>query len=92
MSSHTKHALKILGAIFAALVCAAAGGFILRTFLTFAGLMTGSGLILLSLAIAFPTPFQKGVVVLKNGLLLILPVVTDALPGGSRKTDPPAEP
>jgi hypothetical protein len=52
----------------------------------------GVGLELLAVAIALPTPFHAGVVALKENLVLIVPVIVGALPGGSRKTDPPGRP
>jgi hypothetical protein len=92
VSGRTKRALAILGAVFLAVALAGTGAYVLRQYQTFAGLMTGAGLILLALAVAFPTPFHEGVVVLKTNLVLIVPVIADALKGGSRKSDPPADP
>lgn len=82
---------KIIAAVLAALICAVLGGYILWQFHTTGGLIGGVLLILLSVAIALPTPFHQGVVALKENLVLIVPVVSGALKGGDRKTDPPAD-
>lgn len=87
-----KRLVVILGAILSALACAILGAYVLRHFQTPTGLVTGVGLELLAVAIALPTPFHAGVVALKDNLVLIVPVIVGALPGGSRKTDPPADP
>jgi hypothetical protein len=53
-----------------------------------------SWFLLLSLAVAFPTPLRKGVVVLKASVLLLAPAIVavfDAKKGGDRKTDPPKD-
>jgi hypothetical protein len=87
-----KHILAILGAALSALACALLGAYVLRHFETATGLAVGVGLELLAVAIALPTPFHAGVVALKENLVLIVPVIVGALPGGARKTDPPATP
>jgi hypothetical protein len=87
-----KRVLAILGAVLSALACALLGAYVLRHFQTPSGLAVGVGLELLAVAIALPTPFHAGVVALKDNLVLLVPVIVDALPGGSRKTDPPANP
>lgn len=87
-----KRILTILGLILSALACALLGAYVLRHFDTTPGLMFGVALELLAVAIALPTPFHAGVVALKDNLVLILPVIVGALPGGSRRTDPPADP
>ncbi len=86
-----KHALTFLGAIIAALICAATGGYILWQFHTTAGLVGGAGLVLLGVGIALPVQLQEGVVVLKSNATLIIPVVVGAIKGGERKTDPPPD-
>jgi hypothetical protein len=87
-----KRTLAIIGAALSALACALLGAYVLRHFQTAPGLVVGVGLELLAVAIALPTPFHAGVVALKDNLVLIVPVIMDALPGGARKTDPPAPP
>lgn len=82
---------KVIGAILASLVCAATGAYILWQFHTFGGLVGGGLLVLLSVAIALPTPFHQGVSALKDNLVLIVPIVTGALSGGRRVTDPPKD-
>jgi hypothetical protein len=84
-----KRVLAILGAALSALACALLGAYVLRHFQTATGLGVGVGLELLAVAIALPTPFHAGVVALKENLVLIVPVIVGALPGGSRRTDPP---
>jgi hypothetical protein len=84
--------LTILGAVVAALVCAATGGYVLWQFHTTAGLVGGGFLVLLAVAIALPVPFHAGVAALRENAVLIVPVVVDAMKGGARKTDPPADP
>jgi hypothetical protein len=86
-----KRLLTILAAIVAALVCAGTGAYILRQFHTTAGLLGGGFLVLLAVAIALPVPFHAGVSALKDNMVLIVPVVVDAMKGGARKTDPPAD-
>lgn len=87
-----KRVLAIVGAVISALACALLGAYVLRHFQTPSGLAVGVGLELLAVAIALPTPFHAGVVALKDNLVLLVPVIVDALPGGNRKTDPPATP
>lgn len=87
-----KRLLAILGAIVSALVCAGMGVYILREFHTTAGLLGGAFLVLLAVAIALPVPLHAGVAALKDNMVVIVPVVVDAMKGGNRKTDPPAEP
>ena len=84
--------MKILGAVLASLVCALTGAYVLWQFHTNWGLIGGVGLELLALAIALPTPFTAGMATLRGGLVVIVPVVLDALKGGARKSDPPADP
>lgn len=83
---------KVIGGIVAALFCALLGAYVLRHFQTAFGLGVGVTLELLAVAIALPTPFQAGATSLRKGLVLLIPVIVDALPGGARKTDPPADP
>lgn len=87
-----KRLLAVIGATLSALACALLGAYVLRHFQTATGLGVGVGLELLAVAIALPTPFHAGVVALKDNLVLIVPVIVGALPGGARKTDPPAPP
>lgn len=85
---------KILGATVAAFICTLTGAYILWQFHTTPGLIGGVALVLFGVAIALPTPFTTGAVTLKGGLVLVVPVImnaVDALKGGSRKTDPPAD-
>lgn len=84
-----KHPLAVLAAIVAAFACALVGAYVLREYHTTAGLFTGVALELLAVGIALPTPFKKGVDVLRGALVVIVPVVADAMKGGQRKTDPP---
>lgn len=86
-----KRLLAIVGAIVTALICAGTGAYILREFHTTAGLLGGGFLVLLAVAIALPVPFHAGVAALKDNMVLIVPVVVDAMKGGARKTDPPAD-
>jgi hypothetical protein len=83
--------LAIGGAIVTALICAGTGAYILREFHTTAGLLGGGFLVLLAVAIALPVPLHAGVAALKENMVVIVPVVVDAMKGGARKTDPPAD-
>jgi len=87
-----KHALAVLSAIVAALVCALTGAYTLWQFHSTAGLCVGVGLILLSVAIALPIPLRSGVMAIKTNAVVIVPMIVDAMQGGDRKTDPPADP
>lgn len=78
----------ILGAVLAALVCAATGAYVLWQFHTTAGLVGGLLGVLLGVAIALPVPFHAGVAALKEDAVLIVPVIVDAVKGGERHTDP----
>jgi hypothetical protein len=86
-----KQLLTILGAVLAALICAATGGYILWQFHSTAGLVGGGSLVLLGLAIALPVPFHAGVAALKENAVILVPVIVGAMKGGQRKTDPPAD-
>jgi hypothetical protein len=86
-----KHALAFVAAVIAALVCAITGAYILRHFPTTFGLVGGAGLILLGVGIALPIQLGQGAAALKTNVVLVVPVIVDALKGGSRKTDPPAD-
>jgi hypothetical protein len=92
MKDELKHALAFVGMLIAALVCALAGAYILWQFKTTYGLIGGAGFILLSLGIALPIQLGKGAAAVKTNVVLVVPVVYDALTGGGRKTDPPANP
>jgi hypothetical protein len=81
----------ILGAVLAALICVATGGYILWQFHTNTGLLGGMVLVLLAVAIALPVPFQAGVAALKENAVIIVPVIVGAIRGGDRKTDPPKD-
>ncbi len=84
--------LAILSAVLAAVACGLTGAYVLRQFHTTAGLIGGLVLVLLAIAIALPVPFHAGVAALRENAVLIVPVIVDALIGGSRRTDPPADP
>jgi hypothetical protein len=84
-------ALTILAAIVAALVCALTGAYVLWQFHTNWGLLAGVALVILALAIALPTQLRQGTAELKDNATVIVPVVVDAMKGGERHTDPPAE-
>jgi hypothetical protein len=86
-----KRALAFIAGIIAALVVAATGGYILWQFHSTPGLIGGAGLILLGVGIALPIQLREGAAVLKANVVLVVPVIVDALKGGSRKTDPPAD-
>jgi hypothetical protein len=86
-----KRALTFLAAVLAALIVAGTGGFILYTFHTTAGLIGGAGLVLLGVGIALPVQLQQGAAELKANVVLVVPVIVDALKGGQRKSDPPAD-
>lgn len=86
-----RRAFTILGAVLAALVCALTGAYVLWQFHTNWGLIGGILLELLAVAIALPVPLHAGAVSLKENVVLVLPVLVDALKGGSRRTDPPPD-
>jgi hypothetical protein len=86
-----KHLLAILGAVIASLVCAVTGAYVLWQFHSTGGLIGGVSLILLAVAIALPIPLHDGAARLKENVVLVVPTILDALKGGSRKTDPPAD-
>lgn len=86
-----RHALAVLGAIVAALVCAVTGAYVLWQFHSTTGLVVGVGLILLGVGIALPIPLHSGIVAIKENSVLIVPVIVDALKGGDRRTDPPKD-
>jgi hypothetical protein len=85
-----RHFITFIGSIIAAIICAGTGGYVLWQFHTTTGLATGVMLVLLGVCIALPIQLKEGVSVLKSNAIIIIPVVVDALKGGSRKTDPPA--
>jgi Kef-type K+ transport system membrane component KefB len=87
-----KRLFTIVGAVIAAVICAAAGAYILWQFHTTPGLVGGAALVLLGVAIALPVPLHEGAMKLKENVVLVVPVIVDALKGGSRKTDPPMDP
>jgi hypothetical protein len=83
--------MTVLRNVLAALLLAAFGIYVLRAFPTVWGLGIGSVSVLSALCIAFPTQIHDGALSLKGTLALIIPVIVDVLPGGSRKTDPPKD-
>lgn len=83
-----KHAMTFVGAVIAALVFAATGGYILWQFHSTFGLVGGGGFIALGVAIALPIQLKEGATALKENVVLVVPVVVDALKGGGRRTDP----
>lgn len=87
-----KHALAVIGAILAALVCALTGAYVLWQFHEITGLCVGVGLILLGVGIALPVPLRSGVMAIKENSVVIVPLILGAMKGGDRKTDPPADP
>ena len=84
--------MKLLRNILAALIFAGLGVYVLWYFKTVVGLGVGVGAILIALGIALPTQLHDGVLELKANLVLIVPVIQDALSGGRRKSDPPEDP
>lgn len=92
MTDRAKHVITFLGKVFAALGFAAAGVAILWFFHTSLGLVVGATSIAISLGIAFPTQFRQGAAVVREQLVLFIPIVLGAIPGGQRKDDPPADP
>ena len=84
--------MTIIRNILAALCLAGFGVYVLHAYPTgYAGLGVGGIAILGALGIAFPTQMDDGFGHVKGWLVLLIPVVKGALPGGSRKDDPPAE-
>jgi hypothetical protein len=77
--------------ILAAFFLAAFGVFALRTYAGPLGLSVGGLSVLGALCIAFPTQMNDVGPRVKNLLVLLIPVVKGALPGGDRKTDPKAD-
>jgi hypothetical protein len=86
-----KSLLATMGAILAALICAATGAYVLRHYSGTAGLAVGVALVLLGLAIALPTQLRKGSMTFKDSVVVVVEQAEDALKGGSRHTDPPAD-
>lgn len=89
MTDRTKQIGRFLSAVVTSIALALLGAYVLRTFRTGMGL--GAGLLceFLALAIAFPTQFHAGALALKENLVILVPVIVDAIAGGRRKTDPP---
>lgn len=84
--------MTFLRNLLAALALAAFGAYVLRGYHTTAGLVMGGLAILGALSIAFPTQIDGAGAHVKGVLVLILPTVVDAMRGGDRKSDPPADP
>ena len=82
--------MTLLRNILAALLLAVFGGYVLRSYPGMSGLIVGGLSILGALGIAFPTQMQSGALSLKSILVLLVPVVKGAMPGGNRADDPPA--
>ena len=89
----------IAAALLAALALAGLGGYVLFTHKDTAGLWVGVPCILLALAIVLPVQLKAGARNLKDAghdvhkaLVVIVPtIVADAVAGGDRRTDPPAD-
>ena len=73
------------------LIFAATGAYILWQFHTVYGLGAGLACIGLMLCIAFPTEIKPGVQTFRANAVLIIPTSVDAMKGGDRRTDPPAD-
>ena len=85
--------MTVLRNILAALALAALGVYILHAYPSgYVGLGAGGVCVLGALGIAFPTQMDSGFAHVKGWLVLIVPVVKNAWPGGRRADDPPAEP
>lgn len=83
-----KHALTFLGAIVAAFIVAGTGGYILWQFHSTPGLIGGAALVLLGVGIALPVQLSEGATTLKTNVVLVVPVIANALKGGRREDDP----
>jgi O-antigen ligase len=86
-----KRALTFVASILAALIIAGTGGYVLWQFHSTPGLIGGVGLVLLGVGIALPIQLREGAATLKANVVLVVPVIVDALKGGGRRTDPPAD-
>lgn len=90
---------SVLGALFAAAVLSALGVYVLRSYHELWGLGIGVTCILGALAIVVPVQLKAGAHNLKDSasdvhdaVVVIVPHVVDALPGGDRHTDPQVKP
>lgn len=90
-AANTETSVKHLAAFFAALIAAGLGAYILWQFHTNTGLICGGLCVLLGVGIALPVQLNSGAVALKGVLVLLIPVVKGAIPGGQRADDPPKE-
>jgi hypothetical protein len=84
--------MTVLRNILAALCLAAFGVYVLRSYPGTPGLIGGALSVLGALCIAFPTQMGDASKGLKNLLVIFIPIVKGALPGGQRADDPPAPP
>ena len=75
-----------------ALLLAAFGIYVLRVYAGLTGLIVGGLAVLGALGVAFPTQMDSVAPRLKGLLVLLIPVVKGAVPGGSRADDPPLPP
>jgi hypothetical protein len=87
-----KRVWTILCAVIASLATGLLGAYVLRHFETTAGLVVGVTLVVLAIGTALPIPLHNGAAWFKENVVLVVPVIVDALKGESRKTDPPAPP
>lgn len=87
-----KHVLTVMGAILGAAVCGLTGAYVLRHYPGDLGLGAGVGLILLGLAIAIPVQLKSGSMSFKDSIIVVVSQAKNAIAGGRRSDDPPAEP
>ena len=83
--------MTFLRNLIVCLILAATGAYVLWQFHTALGLGSGLVCIGLTLCIAFPTEIKPGVQTFRENVVLVVPVIVDALKGGDRKTDPPKD-
>lgn len=86
-----KHVLTVLGGIFGGVVCGLTGAYVLRHYPGSVGLAVGVGLILLGLAFVVPVQLKSGSTSFKDSIIVVVSQAKNALAGGRRSDDPPAE-
>ena len=84
--------MKAIVNVLAALCLAAFGGYLLHAYHSGYAPAVGGLCVLGALCIAFPTQMDGAGAKVKGLLVLFIPIVKGAMPGGQRRDDPPAAP
>ena len=83
--------MTVIRNVVFALLLAAFGIYVLRSYDGLTGLIVGGLSVVGALGVAFPTQMESVGPRLKGLLVLLVPVVKGAVPGGSRADDPKAD-